>query len=145
MYICENFELQELVCPEVYNKYGMQAWSFFDPRILTTMDLLRQKLNRSIIINTWHAGGDQTQSGLRCNLCSIAKDQTDKGALYLSAHCRGMAFDFHAEGMLPEETRLWIAANKIILPYPIRLERAVNWVHIDCASESTEKITFFNS
>jgi len=142
----ENFQLEELVCPEVFSKYGYQAWSFFDPRILITLETVRRNIGKPIIINTWKDGGTQTQSGLRCNLCSLVKEKTDAGELYLSAHIRGMAFDYSVEGMTAEEVRQWLVTHQNILPYPIRLEKDVAWVHMDVASVPTlDKITFFNS
>ena len=46
IYKPEYFDLEELVCPDVFNKFGQQAWSFFDDRFLLTLDTLRRKLNR---------------------------------------------------------------------------------------------------
>lgn len=136
------FELYELVCPDVFNKYGEFAWNFFDPRILLTIDRIRGKLNKKIIINNWHSGGEYSQRGLRCMNCSIVKSQYNK--LYLSAHCLGKAVDFDVEGLLAEEVRLWITANKNLWPYPIRLERDVSWVHLDMYdNEQGQKVYLF--
>jgi hypothetical protein len=138
------FTLTELVCPEVYNKYGDMAWQFLDDKLLVTLDWIRRTLNKPITINTWHDGGDQTQSGLRCNLCSIVKDKTTAGELYLSAHMLGKAADFHVQDMDADEVRVWIAVNKANLPYPIRLEKNVSWVHLD-VEDSGVKVGFFTA
>jgi hypothetical protein len=110
-----NFEIREFVCPDVFNAYGETAWQFFDPKLLQTIDLLRQKLNRKILINTWHEGGSQQESGFRCLKCSIVQDYIKKDQIYCSAHMTGQAVDFSVEGMLAEEVRNWIRKNQNLL------------------------------
>ncbi|HNY52953.1 MAG TPA: hypothetical protein PK727_04575 [Bacteroidales bacterium] len=122
------FELEELVCPDVFEKYGEFAWNFLDPRLLLTIDRIRVKIGKHITINNWSSGGNYNQRGLRCNLCHIVQS---KKKLYMSAHVLGKGVDFDVEGMLAEEVRLWITAKKTIWPYNIRLERDVSWVHLD--------------
>lgn len=144
IYRCTYFKLQELVCPDVYNQYGEAAWGFFDETLLRTIDLLHDRLGRAMIGNNWHTGGTQQESGLRCLKCSQNQAAIKGGYMYMSAHTRGQAFDFHVVGMLPEETRQWIINNQNILPYPIRLEEGVNWVHLDMMKNDLGKkvITF---
>ena len=134
----QYFDIKEIVCDHVYDRFGETAWRFFDPRLLKVMAWLRLKLNRRIIINSRSYG--LTQRGLRCNLCSLVAKKTTP---YLSAHILGAAFDFDVEGMLAEEVRKWIEANKRDLPYPVRLESNVSWVHLDTATEQTDKVTYF--
>lgn len=144
-HIPEFFAIEELVCPHVYNKYGYTAWSFFDDRLLTTIDTLRRKLNRPMYVNNWKDGGQFDERGFRCNQCELVKTKTAGGIIYCSPHMRGCAIDFDVQGMVAEEVRQWIVKNKLILPYPIRLEAGVNWVHLDTAPVATlEKITIFN-
>ena len=59
----------------------------------------------------------------------------------MSAHCTANAADFSVEGMTAEEVRNWLVSQK--LPYPIRLEAGVDWVHLDC-NNAGQKIYFFN-
>ena len=84
IYKPEYFDLEELVCPDVFNKFGQQAWSFFDDRFLLTLDTLRRKLNRPIFINDWKEGGKTKESGLRCNLCDLVTEKTHAGIVYCS-------------------------------------------------------------
>lgn len=140
----DNFDLQELVCPDVYQKYGEFAWNFFDPRLLLTIDRIRTKINKRILVNNWADGGKYDQRGLRCLLCPIVKAKYN--SLYESAHLLGMGVDFDVEGLLAEEVRLWIVANKNIWPYPIRLERDVNWVHLDLFDmDNGQKVYLFKA
>jgi hypothetical protein len=135
------FTIREFVCDHVYDKLGESAWRLFDPRLFAVMAWLRLKLNRRIIINSRSQGF--TQRGLRCTKCALVKNRTDAGVTYLSPHILGAAVDFDVEGMMASEVRQWIEANKRLLPYSIRLEDKVNWVHLDVATLSEEKVTYF--
>jgi hypothetical protein len=135
------FDLQELVCPDVFNKFGDFAWNFLDPRLLLTLDRIRAKLNKGIIVNNWSEGGSYDQRGLRCLLCPIVKAKYD--SLYMSAHLLGKAVDFDVQGLVAEEVREWIIKYKTLWPYPIRLEKGVSWVHLDMY-DTGEKVYLFN-
>ncbi|MEE0969944.1 MAG: hypothetical protein U0M06_11295, partial [Clostridia bacterium] len=67
MNIKDYFDIKELVCPHVYNKFREYAWRFFDPRLLDTLLVIREKINKPIYVNNWDMGGDFSQRGLRCN------------------------------------------------------------------------------
>ena len=143
--IKDYFHAKEVVCPDVYDKFGLYSWQFFDPRLLDVMLVIRENINSQIIVNNWASGGELSQRGLRCNLCSIPKEKTSLEKLYLSAHSFGMAWDFNVVGMTVEETHRWIVDNKILLPHPIRLEEpdGVNRVHLDTRSDGFRAITWF--
>ena len=134
------FELHELVCPDVFNAFGETAWTFFDARLLITINNLRQRLNRAIHINNWHEGGELSQRGFRCNQCSLVKNAS---GIYVSAHMTGQAVDFDVDGCVAEEVRQYIIKNKNLWPYPIRLESDVSWVHLDTRGSDIQKVTLF--
>ncbi len=142
LYRPQFFTITELVCPHVYNKFGGLAFLFLDERIVITIDTIRRLINKPITVNTWADGGEFSQRGLRCNLCSLVKDKTLANQLYMSAHVLGMAMDFDVENMTADDTRLWIALNKDKLPYNMRLEKNVDWVHLDVYNNGN-KLTFF--
>lgn len=142
MYKPKKFGLKELVCPEVYNKYGERAWEFFDPRLLETIDWLRRKLDKKIIINTWATGGNFTQRGLRCNLCDLVETKTKSKTIYMSSHILGKALDFNVDGMTAEEVRKWIITHQNDLPHPICLESDVSWVHLDMRDKGQKVYVF---
>lgn len=135
------FDIDELVCEDVYNKFGADAFKFFDPRIIITINTLRDRIGKAIFINDWQAHGKFSERGLRCNLCETVKSKTE---LYMSAHCLGKGVDFDIQGLLAEEVRLWITANAKWWPYPIRLEKGVNWIHIDVMNNTDQKVYLFN-
>lgn len=167
------FDLEELVCPHIFYRYGEMAWQFPDIRQLILVDWLREKVNKPVFINNWyekfrdsdfiryikermeaklplvHAdipeepkGTFYSQRGLRCNLCSLVYEKTQAGILYASGHVLGKADDFDIQGMVAEESRQYIIKNKNSLPYNIRLEKDVSWVHMDC-EDTGQRVTLF--
>ena len=142
----DYFNIRELVCPDVYRKFGEKAWVFIDERLLDTLHVLREKVfARPMIINNWAAGGNLTQRGLRCNLCPIVREKSQAGQLYLSAHNMGKAADITVEGLSADEARRLIERCRILLPHPVRIERDVAWLHIDVYDEGHDGIRYFGA
>ncbi len=143
MYQPRHFNIYELTCKHVYDKFGDTAFQIFDEKLLRTLDLLRDHLG-SITVNTWHEGGQYSQRGFRCLKCSIVQDNIMSSTDYVSAHMTGQAADFDVRGLKSEIVRQWIIDNQILLPYPVRLERDVDWVHCD-TRDTGQKVYLFNS
>ena len=57
----------------------------------------------------------------------------------------GKAGDFNVCGLTAEDARNKIIQNAHLLPYPIRMEKNVTWLHIDTLPQHsiTEKIHLF--
>ena len=92
------FSVKELVCKHVYERYGENAAMFLDEKLIETLNVIREQiLCAPMTVNNWHAGGNFTQRGLRCNICELVKSKTDAGKLYLSAHMLGKAVDCNVE------------------------------------------------
>ena len=128
------FKLSELVCPHILQRFGDTAWMFLSTQILHTLLVLRTEIiNKPLIINHNNA----TQRGMRCNICPMVKQKT---TVYESAHCNGIGFDITVVGMSAEEAREQIKKKQDKLPYPIRLEEDVTWLHIDCYDLCNNKI-----
>ena len=134
----KHFKMYELVDEDVYNIHGEGSERFFDPRLLIAIDKLREELKKPITINTWKHGGRFSQRGLRHNMSHIVKN---KKRIYLSGHVLGKAVDFDVKGMSSEEVRQWIKDNDIF-DFGIRLEKDVNWVHLDVATASNDIVMF---
>ena len=135
----QYFNVKELVCPHTYQMYGENAWQFLSTCYLETLLVIREQiLAAPMYCNT----SNLTQRGLRCNLCPIV---AKKHSLYLSAHILGKAGDFTVHGLTAEEARTKIIQNSHLLPYPIRMEKNVTWLHIDTLPKNgiTEKIHLF--
>lgn len=139
------FNIEELVCRHTFQKFGEKAWQFLDTEILHTLLIVRRDiLKKGMVCNNYHSGGGYTQRGLRCNVCQIPRDKTTTNSIYLSAHCNGAGFDFTVMGISAEEARQLIEKNAHLLPFPIRVEDKVNWLHIDCYDPMNgKKVTRF--
>ena len=132
----QHFGIKELVCPDVYERFGESAWQFLDARLLHTLYVIREMIDRPIIINNWAKGGSYSQRGLRCNVCPLVKEKTSLEKVYVTAHLQGIAVDFHVPGMTAAEVRRLIIDNQRLLPYPIRIERDTDgWIHIDMRND----------
>lgn len=125
--IKQYFSINELVGGRTYRTHGERAWKFLDYRLLHSLLIVREKLNRPIRVNY----GNAQQRGLRTIAQQMVKDKVYQDKLYISAHLLGKAVDFDVRDMTAEEVRDWIVANETLFPYKIRLEDDVSWVHMD--------------
>ena len=136
---CKYFSIEELVCDHMLKKYDENTlWGFLDDKFKETIDFIREYLNSPLLCN--YSG--LHQRGMRCNMCPIVKSKTSP---YLSAHVLGKAGDFNVEGMSAEVARNKIIELEPILPYPIRLEKDVTWVHIDVMDFGQGKLYQFKA
>lgn len=142
----EYFDIRELVCFHTYLKFGDESWQFLDTEILHTLLILRTKILKcGMVINDYIFGGVNEQRGLRCNICPIPKGKTEKNQIYLSAHCNGAAFDVvfgKKTGMTAEKARRLIYQYQDLLPYNVRIEKEVTWLHIDCYDKGVKVYEF---
>jgi hypothetical protein len=139
------FDLHELVCPHIFIKYGDFAWNFIDPRLVILINTIRDRYNTGIIVNNWHNRGEFSQRGLRCQMCDIVKEKIEKNELYMSAHIFGKGVDFDVEGKVAEEVRVWLKSHPNWWPYSFRLEKDVNWIHLDLYNNTENKIVEFSN
>lgn len=124
------FNVEELVCVHTFAKWGENAWQFLDTAYLHTLLIVRKHiLQRPMMCN--YAG--MHQRGLRCNKCELV---AEKRSVYLSSHILGKAGDFTIDGMTAGEAREKIKKHAHLLPYPIRMEKDVSWLHIDTLPQS---------
>lgn len=134
MYKCKHFKVQELVSPQVYQKYGEFCWKFFSDLIKIDLDTIREYHGYGITINDWVFGGKNfTQCGFRSNLEPMVKS---KNTLYCSAHCMAKAFDLHSSySNYKLYTDIETLKNKGLLKAVRRIESRKStkdgWVHID--------------
>jgi len=138
------FSIQELVCPHTFKRFGETAWQFLSTPYLHTLLVVRRDILKvSMTCNNYSSGGVFTQRGNRCNLCQMVRDKTAAGSIYMSAHVLCQGGDFSSDQMGAEMMRQTIKKNKELLPYNIRIERTVNWLHMD-VYDTGEKVFEFN-
>ena len=138
----QYFNIKELVCPHTLKEWKEKSWQFLTTEILHTLLVIRRDILKvPLVCNT----STLTQRGLRCNLCEVVKNKTMNNILYLSSHHNGLGLDLSSPKMSAENMRKLIKQNADLLPYPIRMENDVNWLHIDCYDNCDgHKINFFD-
>ena len=103
---------------------------------------IREAIGRPIFANNWAIGGQFSQRGYRTNddpVCKVHKFATG------SAHFKGKALDFDVKGMTAEQVRRWLHDNQESAPVRFRVEKGVNWVHVDVMPhKASDKAYFFN-
>lgn len=119
------FQVSELVCRHTFSQWGERSWQFLDTAYLHNLLVIRRDILQAPMICN-HDGAEQR--GLRCNRCELVKEKT---RAYLSSHVLGKAGDFTVKGLTAQEARSRIRNNADRLPYPLRMEGGVNWLHID--------------
>lgn len=129
------FKLYELLPPDLYRD-EYQGWMLFDEKLLITLDVIREIIGECLICNTWFQDGNRRASGYRLPESAV-------GAKF-SQHKQGKAADLLCAKYTAEQMRKMIADNADRLPYPIRIERGVSWLHIDTKG-GKDKITYFNA
>lgn len=144
-YYPRYFNIYELIPPEVFTLEDMEAtdkhmqpgWVFLNNRLLETIDVVREIIGHPLICNTWFQDGNRKYCGWRPKYCSVGAP--------LSQHKEGNAVDLICPYMSAEEMRQKIYDNRDRLPYPIRIEKDVTWLHIDCKEMDYKgkKIYFF--
>lgn len=135
------FQIRELVCSHTHSKWGERSWQFLDTAYLHNLLVIRRDILKAPMICNH---GNQLQRGLRCNMCELV---SQKDAVYLSSHVLGKAGDFTVQGMTAQEARSLIRNNAHLLPYPLRMEGGVSWLHFDVLPQYgiTEKVYEFTA
>ncbi|HBC3499794.1 TPA: hypothetical protein KDY90_002574 [Vibrio parahaemolyticus] len=123
------FQPCELVSREAWRKRGAKVLVGIDTRLLITIDTLREILEEidpskaALLCNDWVYGGSRQYSGLRL--------PGDKHYSEFSAHSRGKAVDLVSRYYTAEQLRQIILENRERFPYLTRMEKDVNWLHLD--------------
>ena len=134
------FEPHELVSPLHYTDFDDKddIYALFDDKLKAVIVYIRETINKPFVVNNWKKQGQFQYRGYRDRTCSIGAPK--------SMHRQGKALDFDIIGWDAETSRRRIIELCIKgLPYPIRMEKGVNWVHIDVkeVENSTHKINLF--
>ena len=135
------FSVEELVCNHTIAKWGEASWQFLDTDFLHCLLIIRRDIIKKPM---WCNSTQKKQRGLRCNRCEMVKSKT---SVYLSSHLFGKAGDFSITGMTAEEARTKIKQNAHLLPFNIRMEKGVSWLHFDVLPQwgVTQKVYEFSS
>ena len=142
IYKPKYFKIEELVDPATFEKFGDKAFAFFRPQILIALDYIREKAG-PLIVNNWQTGGPLRWRGLR------TADYTESKTM---PHRLGAAIDCHSSKLTAEDLRGLVISESVkhasSTIHPIhgvrRMERGVNWLHIDCIEGDHDGILLFD-
>ena len=127
----QHFRPWDLVHPSIWNFHGESVLYLLDPRMLWTLDRLREQFGE-IIINNWHSGGFRMKSGLY---------QTETP----TSHSLGRGFDLVFSEYFPETIRenMKQFPRDEIFQYITRCGgKERQWLHIDNMNTLEERIVF---
>jgi len=134
-----HFDLEELVDPVTWNLLGEKAWWLLDPRLLWTLDQIRARFDRRVIVNTWKWQTEKpfTLRGFRPSSAALGG--------FHSQHRYGRAADFDVEGVLADEVRADILShqNDSAFQYITCLETDISWIHMDVRNWDRSKNGIF--
>jgi hypothetical protein len=134
---CKWFKLYELLPPEIYCDED-HGWDMLCDRLKQTIDYCRELFNAPLVINDWKNKGHRQNCGFRTKTCAV-------GAKF-SAHKQGMAADIICSRLSAAQMRKILHDNADKLPFKVRLEANVSWLHIDVRTDGqTEKIKEFKA
>ena len=137
MYIPTHFTLAELMPKKYLHVVSSERlWAMFDPKLLSSLDILRDYTNKSIYINY---GSMQCRGYRDCDVCGGVG-----GAL--SAHRLGRAVDLNIEGMSSEEVFHMLLKKQHLFPGIRRMEdisKTPTWTHIDTIETKQASILVF--
>jgi len=126
------FRVEELfprVLVERFAGFSDRLWVCIDPRLLWTLDAIRERWGVPLTCNDWHTGGRLQQRGFR------QFDSTVGAAL--SQHKFGRAADLSSAKMSADKMRADILANPDdpAFRFISRIEDgrdSPTWLHLDC-------------
>lgn len=129
------FKLYELLPRELYISEE-KGWEKLNPKLIDTIDAVREMVNVPLLCNTWKSGGSRNLCGFRPQACAIGAKR--------STHKEGGAADLISSKISAAKMREIILANKERLPHNIRIENGVKWLHIDVNNATNRKVVLFN-
>ena len=135
-YLPVHFTIYEVAPKKVIDSLGEErTWQQFDPRLLWTLDAMREYFNRKIYVN--HAG--LQNRGLR---------PAENSTIEWSQHTAGRAADFTVDGLTDAEVQKTILDKQKSVP-AFRFIAAIEadtdgWTHIDIRNSCVDTILIFS-
>jgi len=129
IYIPTHFAVHEYVDPRTFTRFGNNAIMFMDPRVLYTIDRIRERYGKPTYINTYklkkYRGKYLSYRGFR--------PATYNGGADYSQHRHGRAIDLNVVEVTAEQIRQDILKNPWHedFKYITCIEADVDWLHFD--------------
>lgn len=139
--ISENFDVRELVHPNIYNhpNIGDRCADWLHINLAPTLEAIRANFVEVITVNDWHRGGIFKSSGLR--------DRRDPVGGEYSSHYHGVAADCKFKRNTPKQIFDEIMKNQKKYPFITRIENinaTPSWLHIEVGRGRIGNIIVFS-
>ena len=147
------FETYEIASLYVCNtKQPPEIYALFDERLKDLIVWVREGIGRPMYANNWILYEKLKQANPRLvkfeqRGIRVKDDPDCKRQKFVtkSAHFEGKALDFDVQGMTAQQVRVWLYDNQDSAPIRFRVEKGVNWVHVDVMPhKASDKAYFFN-
>ena len=147
------FDTHEIASLYVCNINSPSAiYGMFDERLKDLIVWVREGIGRPMYANNWIIYEKLKQTNPRLTKFEQrgirVKDDPDckrQKFVTKSAHFEGKALDFDVQGMTAQQVRVWLYDNQDSAPIRFRVEKGVNWVHVDVMPhKASDKAYFFN-
>jgi hypothetical protein len=142
MKVSDNFDIRELVHPDIWGSHKERCIDFVNVNTGETLEAIKKELSNminkteSVTVNDWLWDGRYVNSGIRYNFGSER-----------STHRVGCGFDLKYKHHTPQEVYLFIIQNQELFPYISRMEHidaTPKWNHIEiCTEKRIGKIYVF--
>jgi len=139
MKVSPNFDIRELVHPDIHEAHGDRCPNFISAFLPVTLESLKENLTEVVTVNNWIWGGNRDSAGLR--------PDGDPDGAKLSTHKFGNTADPKFKHHTAEEVYYHILSNPHKYPHIIRMEHidhTPTWVHIEVGPRRYGDIIIFN-
>lgn len=137
------FFIDEIVHPDIYEKFGKESLKFINPKLLELISAIRTLINEPIVINNYEAGGKFINSGLRCYKNPLG----DK--VNYSRHYFGLCADLKFKSKtikevfsIIKENESWLMINGLTVVENI--DHTPTWLHIGVEYTGLDKLKIIN-
>lgn len=133
MKISDNFDIRELVHPDIWDVHKERCIDFININTGDTLEAIKKAMSglvgkeESVTINDWLWGGSFVNSGIRYNFGATR-----------STHRFGCGFDLKYKHITPDKAYSFIIENQKMFPYITRMENIEDtptWNHIEIGTE----------
>jgi len=133
--VSKNFNLDELINPTIYKRWGAKSIRYIDPRLIWIAQYIRDEIQRPVTINNWANGRTFKNSGLRWY-------KENKYGDY-SRHLFGSCIDIKVKNLSGRDLYLFVLdhfeeLNNLGLTTVENYKFTRSWLHL--STETTFKI-----
>jgi hypothetical protein len=145
--VSKNFYLDEFLPPSIYFAYVKNPQSmraFFDPRLVTIAQAIRDNIQTPMTINNWATGGNREWSCVRIPASRFYRAGSMHS--YRAGDVVARAVDCVFGNTTAAQVRQHIISNYDAIYKPLglrRIEDDVSWLHFDLRPTTSDRLVVF--